>query len=297
MKLKIEPSALLSEDDSYPFPKGTLYGMKRLQESGMELYCDDISLTDQQKKLLEQEKITVSLSPDDNPGLIITSKDSALSALDTHKKLLYKADNWIELSQNILFPHRTASVKRKTGETDISISLNLDGSGKSEISTGLGFFDHMLDQIAKHGLIDLQLTCRGDLDVDEHHTIEDVAITLGQAIDKALENKTGIERYGFVLPMDETRATVALDLSGRPFLKFSGSFKREYVGDFPTEMVEHFFYSLAMNLKATLHIDVQGDNDHHKIEACFKGFARSFRQCLLRLERTQSIMPSSKGTL
>jgi imidazoleglycerol-phosphate dehydratase/histidinol-phosphatase len=297
MKLKIESSALVSEIKGYPFPIGTLYGLKRLQESGIELYCDDISLTDQQKKLFEQEEITVSFLSDGNPGLIITSETSTLSALDAHKNQLFKADSWIELSQNILFPHRTASVVRKTGETDISISLNLDGRGKSEISTGLGFFDHMLDQIAKHGLIDLQLTCRGDLDVDEHHTIEDVAIALGQAIEKALGNKIGIERYGFVLPMDEARATVALDLSGRPFLKFSGSFKREYVGDFPTEMVEHFFYSLAMNLKATLHIEVQGDNDHHKIEACFKGFARSLRQCLLRLERTQSVMPSSKGTL
>ncbi|HBX66902.1 MAG TPA: imidazoleglycerol-phosphate dehydratase HisB, partial [Balneolaceae bacterium] len=186
---------------------------------------------------------------------------------------------------------------RKTNETEISIDINLDGTGKSEIETGLNFFDHMLDQIARHGLIDLTLKCVGDLEVDEHHTVEDVAIALGEVISTALGNKKGIERYSFVLPMDETQATVALDLSGRPYLVFEGEFKREYVGDLPTEMVKHFFYSLAMNLKATIHVSFDGENDHHKIEACFKGLARVLKMAIERNGRIKNLVPSSKGTL
>jgi imidazoleglycerol-phosphate dehydratase/histidinol-phosphatase len=155
----------------------------------------------------------------------------------------------------------------------------------------------MLDQIARHGLVDLKLKCKGDLEVDEHHTIEDVAIALGDVISKALGNKKGIERYGFVLPMDEAQATVALDLSGRPYLVFEGDFKREYVGDFPTEMIKHFFYSLAMNLKATIHVSFAGENDHHKIEACFKGFARTLKMAIEQNGRIENLVPSSKGTL
>ena len=155
----------------------------------------------------------------------------------------------------------------------------------------------MLDQIAKHALLDLNIRCIGDLEIDEHHTIEDVGIALGDALTKAIGDKKGLERFGFILPMDETEAKIALDLSGRPFLEFSGEFKREYVGEFPTEMVKHFFYSLAMSLNATLHIEVKGDNDHHKVEACFKGFARALRQALIRHQRTQLIIPSSKGIL
>jgi imidazoleglycerol-phosphate dehydratase/histidinol-phosphatase len=177
------------------------------------------------------------------------------------------------------------------------VDLNIDGSGQTDIQTGLEFFDHMLDQIGRHGDIDLTLRCDGDLEVDEHHTIEDVAIVLGQAIAQGLGDKRGIERYGFVLPMDETRAMVAIDFSGRPYLVFEGSFNREYVGDFPMEMAEHFFYSLAMHLKATLHISIQGRNDHHKIEACFKGLAKAIRMAKQRNESNITRIPSSKGTL
>ncbi|NIT59697.1 MAG: imidazoleglycerol-phosphate dehydratase HisB, partial [Aliifodinibius sp.] len=207
------------------------------------------------------------------------------------------APNWIVLSNKICFPTRKASQERTTAETDISIAVNLDGTGQSDISTGLDFFDHMLEQIAKHGLIDLDISCDGDLEVDEHHTIEDVAITLGKTINDALGNKIGIQRYGFALPMDETLATVALDFSGRPYLKFDGVFKREMVGDFPTEMTEHFFYSLAINLQATLHISIEGKNDHHKIEGCFKGFARCLRAAVSRNERNLNVLPSTKNLL
>ena len=155
----------------------------------------------------------------------------------------------------------------------------------------------MLEQIARHGFIDLHLSCDGDLEVDEHHTIEDVAIALGETITQALGNKKGIERYNFILPMDESQAMVALDLSGRPFLTFDCDFKREYVGDMPTEMVKHFFYSLAIHLQATLHIECKGDNDHHKIEAIFKGFARVLKSAIEKNPRIKNLIPSSKGSL
>lgn len=155
----------------------------------------------------------------------------------------------------------------------------------------------MLEQIARHGFVDLNLRCDGDLEVDEHHTIEDVAIALGECITSALGDKKGIERYAFVLPMDETQATVAMDLSGRPYLVFEGEFNREYVGDMPTEMVKHFFYSLAMHLKATLQIEFKGDNDHHKIEAIFKGFARVLKTAVEKNPRIKNMIPSSKGRL
>ena len=194
-------------------------------------------------------------------------------------------------------PERKASIHRKTKETEIKVDLNLDGTGKSTIDTGLKFFDHMLEQIARHGLVDLDIFCKGDLEVDEHHTIEDVAIALGEAITNALGDKKGIERYSFVLPMDEAQSTVAMDLSGRPYLVFDVPMKREYVGDFPTEMLEHFFYSLSMNLKATLHVTCKGENDHHKIEACFKGFARTLKTAIEQNGRIKDQIPSSKGSL
>lgn len=192
---------------------------------------------------------------------------------------------------------RTASIHRHTNETKIDITLDLDGTGVHQISTGLRFFDHMLEQIARHGLIDLDIQCRGDLDIDEHHTIEDVGIALGQALSQAYGDKRGIDRYGFVLPMDEARATVALDLSGRPYLVFNASFARDYVGDVPTDMIEHFFYSLATHMQATVHIDVLGSNDHHKVEACFKGLARALKQSIEYNPRISGQIPSSKGSL
>ena len=192
---------------------------------------------------------------------------------------------------------RRATIRRHTNETKIDITLNLDGTGVHQISTGLRFFDHMLEQIARHGLIDLDIQCQGDLDIDEHHTIEDVGIALGQALSQAYGDKRGIDRYGFVLPMDEARATVALDLSGRPYLVFNASFTRDYVGDVPTDMIEHFFYSLATHMQATLHLDVLGSNDHHKVEACFKGLARALKQSIEYNPRISGQIPSSKGSL
>jgi imidazoleglycerol phosphate dehydratase HisB len=296
MNIRISNEALSGENAKLLWT-GALYGLKHLQQLGHQLFFVTDDLSKKQLKLLKNEQISATISISDSIDLQIIAEDDMLKAMDKEGTPIEAASDWILLSNKICFPSRTASVQRTTAETDIDIEVNLDGTGESNILTGLGFFDHMLEQIAKHGLIDLNISCKGDLEVDEHHTIEDVAITLGQTIDKALGKRVGIQRYGFALPMDESLATIALDFSGRPYLVFDGEFKRDKVGDFPTEMVEHFFYSLAMNLKTTLHITVQGDNDHHKIEACFKGFARCLRGAASRSERNTNILPSTKDLL
>jgi len=191
-------------------------------------------------------------------------------------------------------PHRTGEVRRKTRETDIEVRVDLDQESPVEIATGLGFFDHMLEQVARHGGFALRLKCDGDLQVDEHHTVEDCALALGQALREALGDKRGIARFGFLLPMDESRAQVAIDLSGRPYAVFEGAFKRERVGDLPTELVPHFFRSLGESLGAAIHVSVQGENTHHMVEACFKAVGRALRQAF-RVEGTE--LPSSKGVL
>ncbi|PTX20075.1 imidazoleglycerol-phosphate dehydratase [Pontibacter mucosus] len=192
---------------------------------------------------------------------------------------------------------RTARVRRSTSETDIQVDLNLDGSGKSSIQTGIGFFDHMLEQVARHGKVDLSIQVKGDLHIDEHHTIEDTGLALGEAFLQALGDKRGISRYGFfILPMDEALAQVAIDFSGRPWAVWKADFKREKVGGMPTEMFFHFFKSFSDTAKANLNIKVEGDNEHHKIEAIFKGFARAIRMAVERNLHDTSI-PSTKGTL
>ncbi|HKK47107.1 MAG TPA: imidazoleglycerol-phosphate dehydratase HisB [Balneolaceae bacterium] len=296
MKIWISKDAICGKDENM-LRSEALYGLKRLQELGHDISFTSESLSSNQQNLLENEQITSNGFVKDKADLFIQSDQSTLKACNHDGDKIESAENWTKLSNKICFPSRRASNHRKTAETDINIKLNLDGKGQSTISTRLGFFDHMLEQIAKHGLIDLAISCKGDLHVDEHHTIEDVAITLGETIRKALDKKIGIQRYGFTLPMDETLANIALDLSGRPYLVFEANFNRDKVGDLPTEMVEHFFYSLAINLKATLHITVKGDNDHHKIEACFKGFAHCLRAAVSRSERNANILPSTKDLL
>ena len=189
---------------------------------------------------------------------------------------------------------RIGETFRKTNETDISVRVNLDDAKQTHIHTGLGFYDHMLEQIAKHGDMGLTLTCEGDLHIDAHHTVEDTALAFGTALKQALGNKAGIGRYGYIIPMDETQAQVAVDLSGRPAAVFKGEFPTDHVGEFPVEMCPHFFESLAQTLGAAIHIDVKGDNSHHMIEACFKGVGRALRPALAI---SGSDIPSTKGTL
>jgi imidazoleglycerol-phosphate dehydratase / histidinol-phosphatase len=204
------------------------------------------------------------------------------------------SETWAAIAESILGQARRARVERKTKETQITVDVDLSREGPISVSTGLGFFDHMLEQIAKHAGFALELNCTGDLHIDEHHTIEDCALALGQALREALGEKRGIARYGFLLAMDEAEAQVALDLSGRPYFLWEGRFNRERIGELPTELVPHFFRSLAQTLGAALHISVRGENTHHMVESCFKGVGRSLRQAI-RLEGVE--LPSTKGSL
>jgi len=203
---------------------------------------------------------------------------------------------WNKISELLFAGERIAEVKRTTKETDIHIRVNLDGTGKCDISTGLGFFDHMLEQIGKHGMMDLMIHTKGDLEVDEHHTIEDTAIALGECILTALGDKRGIERYGYCLPMDDCLCSVALDFGGRPWLVWDAAFKREKIGEMPTEMFLHFFKSLSDAAKMNLNIKAEGENEHHKIEGIFKALARSLKMAVRR-DIYHYELPSTKGML
>ena len=207
-----------------------------------------------------------------------------------------KTTAWSEVYTLLKAGGRRISHERKTKETAIEIDLNLDGTGESSIDTGIAFFDHMLDQLARHGGVDLKLTTKGDLEIDEHHTIEDTAIALGEAFGKALGDKLGIERYGFCLPMDDCLAQVSLDFGGRAWLMWNAKFKRELIGKMPTEMFFHFFKSFADGAKANLNIKAEGHNEHHKIEAIFKAFAKAIRAAIKR-DAEKLVLPSTKGQL
>ena len=213
------------------------------------------------------------------------------------KRATFTTLSWDDIFRFLLTPKRRAVVKRKTNETDITVDLTLDGTGHCVNRTGLGFFDHMLDQLGKHSGADLRIEVTGDLHIDEHHTIEDTALALGEAYAKAIGDKKGINRYGFLLPMDEALAQVAIDFSGRPWLVWEAEFKREKVGDMPTEMFMHFFKSFSDSAKCNLNIKVEGDNEHHKIEAIFKAFAKAIKMAVKRNVDEMHILPSTKGTL
>ena len=204
--------------------------------------------------------------------------------------------SWDEISRFIRSSMRTATVKRRTNETNIEIQLSLNGSGSSDISTGLGFFDHMLDQIARHGNFDLKIKVQGDLHVDEHHTVEDTGLALGEAFLIALGSKRGINRYGFTLPMDDSLASVAVDFGGRPWLVWEAEFNRERVGDVPTELFSHFFKSFSDTSRSNLNIKAEGENEHHKIEAIFKAFSKALRGAVA-LDPYSDSLPSTKGSL
>ena len=224
--------------------------------------------------------------------------DAQLAANLGCKALILGKDGltWEKIAEILFAGERIVEITRKTKETDITIRINLDGTGKCDIQTGLGFFDHMLEQIGKHGMTDLYIRCKGDLEVDEHHTIEDTGIVLGECLLKALGDKRGIERYGYSLPMDDCLCQVALDFGGRPWLIWDAEFNREKVGEMPTEMFQHFFKSVSDAAKINLNIKAEGTNEHHKIEGIFKAFARSIRMAVKR-DIYHYQLPSTKGAL
>ena len=229
------------------------------------------------------------LRPDDVEARQLLTENTAISPI-------LVTDDWDRITEYLFAGERRATIRRTTKETDIFVEVNLDGHGRTEISTGLGFFDHMLDQIGKHSGIDLTVRVKGDLEVDEHHTIEDTAIALGEALLKALGDKRGIERYGYCLPMDDCLCSVALDFGGRPWLVWDAAFHREKVGDMPTEMFLHFFKSLSDAARMNLNIKAEGTNEHHKIEGIFKALARSIKMAIRR-DIYRYELPSTKGAL
>lgn len=215
---------------------------------------------------------------------------------DIKTHIALETADWKDIYEFLKLPPRQIHHERNTNETKISIDIDLDGKGKANVSTGIAFFDHMLDQIARHGNMDITISCKGDLDIDEHHTIEDTGIAFGEAIAKALGNKRGIERYGFLLPMDDCLAQVAIDFGGRAWLVWDADFKREKVGEMPTEMFSHFFKSFSDAAKCNLNIKAEGENEHHKIESIFKAFAKSIKMAVKR-DINNNELPSTKGIL
>ena len=289
-------------DESHPASKGLICGLKKL--SGMEFYIS----TD-----LNDENSSTLLSICRNEGVKFTSFkdaefDRILTVTTRHETvnsnseiILVSADglikNFDDAVKAILSILRTSKRKRSTNETNIEIEICLDGEGKGNIDTGISFFDHMLAQIVKHANIDMDLKVVGDLKVDEHHTVEDTGIVLGEAINEALGNRKGIKRFGFLLPMDDSVAQCAVDLGGRSFLNFKSKFSREKVGEFPTELVEEFFRGVATGMKTNIYIRAKGKNDHHKIESIFKAFAKSLNEAFRFDERASNLIPSTKGVI
>jgi imidazoleglycerol-phosphate dehydratase / histidinol-phosphatase len=226
-------------------------------------------------------------------GIFIAAADTP--PYDTTVQLL-QTHNWKTIYEFLKFGQRSAHIIRNTNETKIDIQLNIDGTGKADVVTGLPFFDHMLDQLARHGNMDVAISVKGDLHIDEHHTIEDTALALGEAFDKAIGNKLGIERYGFCLPMDDCLAQVSIDFGGRPWMVWDAEFKREKIGDMPTEMFMHFFKSFSDTARCNLNIKAEGTNEHHKIEAIFKAFAKAIKMAVIR-DVNNPRLPSTKGVL
>ncbi|GAB3704272.1 bifunctional histidinol-phosphatase/imidazoleglycerol-phosphate dehydratase HisB [Spirosoma flavus] len=252
-------------------------------------------LTDVQLAINLGAKAILFLPP--NGLATVQTADIGGMTEELRSAIAFTTDDWNKIYEFLRLPARTATVERNTRETQIRVDLNLDGQGKADMHTGLGFFDHMLDQLAKHSGADLSIRVNGDLHIDEHHTIEDTALALGEAYRRALGDKRGISRYGFLLPMDEALAQVGIDFSGRPWLVWEAEFKREKIGDMPTEMFFHFFKSFSDTALCNLNIKVEGDNEHHKIEAIFKAFAKSIKMAVQRNVKELDNLPSTKGVL
>lgn len=240
---------------------------------------------------------STAIAAENTPGVVLQhASGTEYNPAGQNVDIELVAETWEQIYQHLKLPPRRVEHRRSTRETDIYINLNLDGTGKSDIQTGLGFFDHMLDQLARHGGLDLTIQTKGDLHIDEHHSIEDTALALGEAFSKALGDKRGIERYGFTLPMDDVLAQVALDFGGRPWLVWEATFRRERIGEMPTEMFLHFFKSFSDAARCNLNIKAEGDNEHHKIEAIFKAFAKALKMGVKR-DPNNPELPTTKGIL
>ena len=277
--------------------EGLISGLKKLSDKNVYPETTLPDVNDILLKIINLEKIKFN-NDDIKPEKIFEIQSTGL--IKKNDVVLNKKNpvkNFVEAVEIVLKNLRTASVKRKTKETDIRIDLSLDGNGKSKISTGIGFFNHMLEQIARHSNINLNIKVKGDLHIDEHHTIEDTGLVLGEALRKALGNKKGIKRYGFLLPMDDSVAQCTIDLGGRSYLNFRCKFDRNKVGEFPTELTEEFFRAISSALKANIYIRAKGKNDHHKIESIFKAFAKALNEACRFDERNMGILPSTKGML
>lgn len=271
------------------FPSDANFLLVKVQDSGFlcsELAKRKIIIRDRSSQALLKNCVRISVGTREEITLLI----SAMSEIYEFQPEMAEFDSSANRG-------RSAVTQRKTKETDIAIEVRLDEPGNSQISTGIGFFDHMLDQIARHGNIGLKIKVNGDLGIDEHHTVEDTGIVLGETLLKALGNKAGIQRYGFWIPMDDSEASCAIDLGGRTHLKFKAKFKREFIGEFPAELAEEFFRAVASGMKANIVIKASGKNDHHKIEAIFKAFAKALNEAARLDERTQGSLPSTKGVL
>lgn len=279
-------------DRSFPFEN------KLTRKPGTGMLTDFFSGYDLKNSFVIGDRITdVALAKNLGSKAILLNDNTLQQKLvsdQLDETCVLITSKWSNVSSYLTQHPRAASVHRKTNETDISINLNLDGNGVCEISTGLGFFDHMLDQLGRHGSLDLNVSVQGDLRIDEHHTIEDTALALGECFLKALGDKRGIERYGFCLPMDDCLAQTAIDFGGRPWLVWEAEFKREKIGDMPTEMFLHFFKSFSDTAKCNLNIKAEGTNEHHKIEAIFKSFAKAIK---MSVRKNGNVLPTTKGIL
>ncbi len=283
MKLLIDKKYF---SDINNIPNEFITSLKKLVEYGYELYCN----------ISESEIDAVFNSFLNSEGIDIRF---GIPFGKFNEKIVYKSEKlyFRDSSKLLIKKKRFIKHNRVTKETNIKIELNLDGEGKARIKTGNGFFDHMLEQFAKHSFIDTKINAKGDLIVDEHHLVEDVGIALGEAILHALGDKRGISRFGFVVPMDDALTQFTVDLSGRPYLEFDSTFSREMVGQFSTELVKEFFRAISVGLKANVHICTKGENDHHKIESIFKAFGRAMKSAISISEKNKNILPTTKGVL
>ena len=285
-------------DIDSPKAEGLISGLKKLYDRDFIIAVPDYSNQNETlKKILSLEGIEINTKDEEAENIFEIDNSGKIKKNDKILNNKSPFNNFGNAVESILKSLRTASVKRKTKETDIKVDLSLEGEGEANISTGIGFFDHMLEQISKHGNINISIKTKGDLNIDAHHTVEDTGLALGEAISIALGTKKGIKRYGFLLPMDDSVAYCAIDLGGRAYLNFKCKFDRDKVGEFPTELTEEFFRAISSGLKANIYIRVKGKNDHHKIESIFKAFAKALNEACRLDERNEGRLPSTKGVL